>query len=53
MMSSILKPFVWFADTFGLVSIHKTGRNAYLIILARVRISCVMSNETTANTDMF
>jgi hypothetical protein len=37
-MSSILKPLFWFYDAFGLSAIHKTGRNAYLIILARVSL---------------
>lgn len=34
-MSALLKPFTWFYHEFGLVSIHETGRNAYLIVLAR------------------
>ncbi len=34
-MSTLLKPFTWFYHAFGLVSIQDTGRNAYLIILAR------------------
>ncbi len=34
-MSKILGPLRWFYHEFGLVSIHDTGRNAYLIILAR------------------
>lgn len=33
--SAILRPFQWFYTEFGLSSIQKTGRNAYLIILAR------------------
>ena len=35
-MSSLLKPVIWFYHEFGLAAIHKTGRNAYLIILARL-----------------
>ncbi|EXJ59780.1 hypothetical protein A1O7_03927 [Cladophialophora yegresii CBS 114405] len=38
-MSMILRPFTWFYHEFGIVSIHETGRNAWLIILAR---SCRM-----------
>ena len=38
-MSAVVKPFTWFYHEFGLDSIHETGRNAYLIILAR---SCRM-----------
>ncbi|KIV81891.1 hypothetical protein PV11_04041 [Exophiala sideris] len=34
-MSVVLRPFKWFYHEFGIVSIHNTGRNAYLIILAR------------------
>ncbi|KAK3110552.1 hypothetical protein LTR53_015039 [Teratosphaeriaceae sp. CCFEE 6253] len=34
-MSVVLKPFRWFYHEFGLASIHDTGRNAYLIVLAR------------------
>ena len=34
-MSSILQPLKWFYHEFGIDSIHKTGRNAYLIIAAR------------------
>ncbi|KAK4930852.1 hypothetical protein LTR49_002617 [Elasticomyces elasticus] len=34
-MSVLLRPFTWFYREFGLVSIQDTGRNAYLIILAR------------------
>ncbi|KAK3679241.1 hypothetical protein LTR78_000802 [Recurvomyces mirabilis] len=34
-MSTLTRPFKWFYEEFGLVSIHETGRNAYLIILAR------------------
>ncbi|KAK5118063.1 hypothetical protein LTR62_004109 [Meristemomyces frigidus] len=33
--TALTKPFRWFYKEFGLVSIHETGRNAYLIILAR------------------
>ncbi len=35
----ISRPFKWFYHEFGIVSIHETGRNAWLIILAR---SCRM-----------
>ena len=38
-MSVLLRPFKWFYHEFGIVSIHETGRNAWLIILAR---SCRM-----------
>ncbi|EMC92895.1 hypothetical protein BAUCODRAFT_77026 [Baudoinia panamericana UAMH 10762] len=38
-MSAIVRPFVWFYHEFGLSSINETGRNAWLIILAR---SCRM-----------
>ncbi|KAF2722527.1 MFS general substrate transporter [Polychaeton citri CBS 116435] len=38
-MSSLARPFTWFYVEFGIRSIHETGRNAYLIILAR---SCRM-----------
>ncbi|KIW69529.1 hypothetical protein PV04_05402 [Phialophora macrospora] len=38
-MSMISRPFKWFYHEFGIVSIHETGRNAWLIILAR---SCRM-----------
>ncbi|KIW88868.1 uncharacterized protein Z519_10352 [Cladophialophora bantiana CBS 173.52] len=38
-MSVILRPLKWFYHEFGIVSIHETGRNAWLIILAR---SCRM-----------
>lgn len=34
-MASIARPLVWFYHEFGLVSIAATGRNAYIIILAR------------------
>ncbi|KAJ9611317.1 hypothetical protein H2200_004501 [Cladophialophora chaetospira] len=34
-MSIILRPFKWFYHEFGIVSIYDTGRNAWLIILAR------------------
>lgn len=34
-MSALAKPFQWFYHEFGIVSIHTTGINAYLIILAR------------------
>lgn len=34
-MSSILRPFKWFYHEFGVDAIHATGRNAWLIILAR------------------
>ncbi|KAI0020838.1 MFS general substrate transporter [Xylariomycetidae sp. FL0641] len=34
-MSAVPRPLAWFAREFGLASIHRTGRNAYLIILAR------------------
>ena len=34
-MSMILRPFKWFYHEFGIVSIYETGRNAWLIILAR------------------
>ena len=34
-MSTILRPFKWFYHEFGVVSIYDTGRNAWLIILAR------------------
>ena len=34
-MSILLSPIKWFYTEFGLASIHETGRNAYLIILAR------------------
>lgn len=29
------RPWEWFYHEFGLVSVHQTGRNAYLMILAR------------------
>lgn len=38
-MSSVIRPFKWFYHEFGIVSIHETGRDAYLIIIAR---SCRM-----------
>ncbi|KAK5132824.1 hypothetical protein LTR08_008626 [Meristemomyces frigidus] len=38
-MLAVLRPFAWFYEEFGLVSIHQAGRNAYLTILAR---SCRM-----------
>ncbi|KIW28486.1 uncharacterized protein PV07_08146 [Cladophialophora immunda] len=38
-MSVILRPLKWFYHEFGIVAIHETGRNAWLIILAR---SCRM-----------
>ena len=34
-MSGMIYPLKWFYNEFGLVAIHETGRNAYLIILAR------------------
>ena len=34
-MSALVKPLSWFYHEFGIVSIHSTGLNAYLIILAR------------------
>ena len=34
-MSTILRPFTWFYHEFGIVSIRETGRNAWLLILAR------------------
>ncbi|KPI40900.1 uncharacterized protein AB675_10621 [Cyphellophora attinorum] len=34
-MSAIVRPIKWFYHEFGLAAIHETGRNAYLIILAR------------------
>ena len=30
-----MNPIKWFYNEFGLASIHKTGRNAYVIIFAR------------------
>lgn len=33
--TKISRPFKWFYHEFGIVSIQQTGRNAYLIILAR------------------
>lgn len=35
-MSNLFKPILWFYHEFGLAAIHDTGRNAYLIILARL-----------------
>lgn len=35
-MASVLKPITWFYHEFGLAAIHHTGRNAYLIITARM-----------------
>ncbi|KAI5865959.1 MFS general substrate transporter [Durotheca rogersii] len=35
MFEGILRPLRWFYHEFGVVAIHETGRNAYLIILAR------------------
>lgn len=32
---SVLRPFTWFYEKFGVASIHGAGRDAYLIILAR------------------
>ncbi|KAK9782054.1 putative Major facilitator superfamily domain-containing protein [Seiridium cardinale] len=34
-MSAIVGPIKWFYHEFGIASIHETGRNAWLIILAR------------------
>ncbi|KAI1842172.1 hypothetical protein JX265_001467 [Neoarthrinium moseri] len=34
-MSSIVAPIRWFYHEFGIAAIHETGRNAWLIILAR------------------
>ncbi|KAK8065402.1 hypothetical protein PG997_012149 [Apiospora hydei] len=34
-MESILRPFRWFYHEFGIVSIQDSGRNAWIIILAR------------------
>ena len=45
-MSTVLRPFKWFYREFGIVSIHETGRNAWLIILAR---SCRMFAFGTNN----
>lgn len=36
MMASIPKPIVWFYHSFGIDAIHDTGRNAYIIIAARM-----------------
>lgn len=38
-MPEILRPIKWFYHEFGIDAVHKTGRNAYFIILAR---SCRM-----------
>lgn len=38
-MSAVLRSLKWFYHEFGLASINETGRDAYLIILAR---SCRM-----------
>lgn len=35
-MASVLKPLQWFYHAFGLDAIHDTGRNAYIIIAARM-----------------
>lgn len=35
-MASALKPLQWFYHAFGLDAIHDTGRNAYIIIAARM-----------------
>lgn len=35
-MASLLKPILWFYHEFGLSAIHQTGRNAYIIIIARL-----------------
>ncbi|KAI8959338.1 MFS general substrate transporter [Daldinia sp. FL1419] len=35
MLERIVNPVKWFYHEFGLAAIHETGRNAYLIILAR------------------
>lgn len=35
MFERILKGLKWFYHEFGIAAIHETGRNAYLIILAR------------------
>ncbi|KAL7622099.1 hypothetical protein AAE478_007601 [Parahypoxylon ruwenzoriense] len=35
MFERILRPLRWFYHEFGIAAIHETGRNAYLIILAR------------------
>ncbi|KAI1351592.1 major facilitator superfamily domain-containing protein [Xylaria sp. FL0043] len=34
-MSTVMNSIRWFYNEFGLASVHATGRNAYLIILAR------------------
>ena len=38
-MSAVTMPLKWFYHEFGVDAIHDTGRNAYLIIIAR---SCRM-----------
>ena len=45
-MSMILRPLKWFYHEFGIASIHETGWNAWLIILAR---SCRMFAYGTNN----
>ncbi|KAK8058250.1 hypothetical protein PG994_008698, partial [Apiospora phragmitis] len=35
-MESIVRPFRWFYHEFGIISIHDSGRNAWIIILARL-----------------
>ena len=34
-MAAIARPFTWFYHEFGLDSVQATGKNAWLIILAR------------------
>lgn len=34
-MSAVIGPIKWFYHEFGIASIHETGRNAWLMILAR------------------
>ena len=34
-MSAVIRGVKWFYHEFGIVSIHATGRNAYLVILSR------------------
>ncbi|EME39863.1 hypothetical protein DOTSEDRAFT_74680 [Dothistroma septosporum NZE10] len=34
-MAAVARPFLWFYHEFGLDSVHASGRNAWLIILAR------------------
>lgn len=34
-MSALIGPIKWFYHEFGIASIHETGRNAWLMILAR------------------